>query len=202
MVPTPSLQVQLEKRGFRRIRQWTRGVDVKLFCPGDKSFLDLPRPILLNVGRVSVEKNLEDFLSLNLPGSKVVIGDGPQRQELEQRFPQAHFLGAKHGDELSRYYAAADAFVFPSRTDTFGLVMLEALACGVPVAAYPVTGPADVIGSHPVGCLDNDLSKAVMRALAISPETCRAFALTKSWQESARQFLSNLCPFTSRLEIA
>ncbi len=192
----------LQGHGFGNLRQWTRGVDTDLFHPGDKTFLDLPRPILLNVGRVSIEKNLEEFLLLNLPGSKVVVGEGPQRQELEQRFPAVHFVGPKHGEELRRYYAAADVFVFPSLTDTFGLVLLEALACGLPVAAHKVTGPLDVIGSSEVGCLEDDLATAIVRALSVSPDDCRTFALAKSWRESAKQFLANLCMFSSLSEVA
>jgi glycosyltransferase involved in cell wall biosynthesis len=146
----------------------------------------------MTVGRVAVEKNLEAFLSLNLPGSKVVIGDGPQRALLEHRYPKVRFLGEKIGAELSAHFAAADVFVFPSLTDTFGVVQLEALACGTPVAAFPVTGPLDVIADHPVGALDKDLRTACIRALGMSREACRNFALTRSWENSARQFIDNL----------
>ena len=150
----------------------------------------------MTVGRVAVEKNLEAFLSLDLPGSKVVVGEGPQRAELERRFPTAHFLGEKTGKELSSHMAAADVFVFPSLTDTFGVVQLESLACGVPVAAFPVTGPLDVIADHPIGALDKDLRSACLRALPKSREmsraTCRGFALERSWENSARQFIGNL----------
>jgi len=139
-----------------------------------------------------VEKNLEAFLALDLPGSKVVVGDGPQRGELERRFPDARFLGEKMGEDLSSHMAAADVFVFPSLTDTFGVVQLEALACGTPVAAFPVTGPLDVIADHPVGALDSDLRNACVRALTISREACRNFALERSWENSARQFIGNL----------
>jgi glycosyltransferase involved in cell wall biosynthesis len=152
----------------------------------------LPRPFFMTVGRVAVEKNLEAFLALNLPGSKVVIGDGPQRAELERRYPKARFLGEKSGSELSRHFAAADVFVFPSLTDTFGVVQLEALACGTPVAAFPVTGPLDVIADHPIGALDQDLRSACIRALGASREACRNFALERSWENSARQFIGNL----------
>ena len=154
--------------------------------------LDLPRPIFMTVGRLAVEKNLEAFLSLDLPGSKVVVGDGPQRAELARRFPQARFLGEKTGQDLTSHVAAADVFVFPSLTDTFGVVQLEALACGTPVAAFPVTGPLDVIADRPIGALDNDLRSACMRALGMSRETCRNFALERSWENSARQFIGNL----------
>jgi glycosyltransferase involved in cell wall biosynthesis len=191
MVSTPSLMHELRARGFRRLAMWTRGVDTELFRPNPAATLDLPRPIFMNVGRVAVEKNLAAFLSLDLPGSKVVIGDGPQVAELKQRFPAAHFLGTKNGPELATHMAAADVFVFPSRTDTFGVVQLEALACGVPVAAYPVTGPRDVIGGHAVGALDKDLRLACLRALEMSREACRELALSRSWSESAAQFLGN-----------
>jgi glycosyltransferase involved in cell wall biosynthesis len=146
----------------------------------------------MTVGRVAVEKNLEAFLSLNLPGSKVVVGDGPQKSLLESRYPKVKFLGEKTGRELSAHIAAADVFVFPSLTDTFGVVQLEALACGTPVAAFPVTGPLDVIADHPVGVLDTDLRGACIRALGMSRETCRNFALQRSWENSARQFIGNL----------
>lgn len=192
MVATSSLRQQLSANGFERLGTWTRGVDTDLFTPDDPSELDLPRPIFMTVGRVAVEKNLEAFLSLNLPGSKVVIGDGPQKSVLEGRHPKVRFLGEKTGRELSRLLAAADVFVFPSLTDTFGIVQLEALACGTPVAAFPVTGPLDVIADHPVGALDPDLRKACIRALSISRELCRNFALQRSWENSARQFIGNL----------
>jgi glycosyltransferase involved in cell wall biosynthesis len=192
MVATPSLEHELSARGFRRLGAWTRGVDTDLFRPDDAAELDLPRPIFMTVGRVAVEKNLEAFLSLNLPGSKVVIGDGPQKAALESRYPQVSFLGEKTGRDLTAHLAAADVFVFPSLTDTFGVVQLEALACGTPVAAFPVTGPVDVIADHPVGILDTDLQSACMRALGMSRESCRNFALERSWENSARQFLNNL----------
>ena len=194
MVATASIEAALERRGFRNLRRWTRGVDTGMFHPREKGFLDWPRPILLYVGRVAVEKNIEAFLTLDLPGSKVVVGDGPQRASLQRRFPAVQFVGAKHGEELARYYAAADVFVFPSRTDTFGLVLLEALASGVPVAAYPVPGPLDIVEGADVGALDDDLARAVTRALDIPAERCRAHALTYSWDISVRQFLSNLQP--------
>ena len=146
----------------------------------------------MTMGRVAVEKNLEAFLALKLPGSKVVIGDGPQKAELERRYPKARFLGEKTGRELPRHLAAADVFVFPSLTDTFGVVQLEALACGTPVAAFPVTGPLDVIADHPIGVLDADLRSACVRALSMSREACRNFALERSWENSARQFIGNL----------
>ena len=192
MIATASLRQELSARGFRKLGTWTRGVDTELFTPDDAVELDLPRPIFMTVGRVAVEKNLEAFLALNLPGSKVVIGDGPQRAVLERRYPKARFLGEKTGKDLTSHLAAADVFVFPSLTDTFGVVQLEALACGTPVAAFPVTGPLDVIADHPVGALDTDLRSACIRALGISRELCRSFALERSWENSARQFIGNL----------
>jgi 1,2-diacylglycerol 3-alpha-glucosyltransferase/glucuronosyltransferase len=192
MVATPSLKQELSARDFKKLGFWTRGVDTDLFRPDDPAELDLPRPIFLTMGRVAVEKNLEAFLALDLPGSKVVVGDGPQRAELERRYPKVKFLGEKTGRDLSSHLAAADVFVFPSLTDTFGVVQLEALACGTPVAAFPVTGPLDVIADHPIGALDTDLRSACIRALGMSRETCRNFALERSWENSARQFIGNL----------
>ncbi len=195
MVATESLQKDLEERGFRNIMRWTRGIDTDLFHPQEKGLQDFPRPIFMYVGRVAVEKNIESFLKLDLPGSKVVVGDGPQRTELEKKYSEAHFLGMKTGTDLAHHYASADVFVFPSLTDTFGLVLLEALASGVPVAAYPVTGPLDVIGEAPVGFLNPDLGEAARRALSLDPDFCRTYSLNYSWQKSADQFLANLAPF-------
>ena len=192
MVATDSLRRELADRGFRRLGYWTRGVNTELFRPDEPAQLDLPRPIFMTMGRVAVEKNLEAFLSLDLPGSKVVVGDGPQKAELHRKFPGVHFLGEKEGRDLSSHLAAADVFVFPSLTDTFGVVQLEALACGTPVAAFPVTGPLDVIADRPIGAIDHDLRVACLRALEMSRETCRNFALERSWENSARQFLGNL----------
>jgi glycosyltransferase involved in cell wall biosynthesis len=192
MVATASLRQELAAKGFGKIGTWTRGVDTELFTPDDPAKLQLPRPIFMTVGRVAVEKNLEAFLALDLPGTKVVIGDGPQRALLAQRYPKAKFLGEKTGRDLTSHLAAADVFVFPSLTDTFGVVQLEALACGTPVAAFPVTGPLDVIADHPVGALDTDLRSACMRALSLSRQACRSFALERSWDNSARQFIGNL----------
>lgn len=197
MVATPSLETDLRNRGFRHIRRWTRGIDTTLFHPQNETTLVYQRPIFLCVGRVAVEKNIENFLALNLPGTKVVVGEGPQRKELERRYPAAAFLGLKEGKELAQVYASADVFVFPSRTDTFGLVLLEALASGVPVAAYPVTGPLDVIGDHPVGVLDENLEKAAIKALEIDPAACRDYAMGYSWETSAKQFKNNLEIFTA-----
>ncbi len=192
MVAVPSLYNELASRGFRKLGFWGRGVDTRLFNPDHPAGLDLPRPIFMTMGRVAIEKNIEAFLSLDLPGSKVVVGDGPQRRELTQKYPGVTFLGEKKGADLTAHLAAADVFVFPSLTDTFGVVQLEALACGTPVAAFPVTGPIDVIAEHPVGALDTDLRAACLRALTMSRETCRNFALERSWENSARQFMGNL----------
>jgi len=192
MVSTPSLMAELRGRNFKNLRTWTRGVDTDLFAPERILPLDLPRPIFLTAGRVAVEKNIEAFLSLDLPGSKVVIGEGPQDAELRGRFPGTTFFGLRRGAELAGLIAAADVFVFPSRTDTFGVVQLEALACGVPVAAFPVMGPRDVIGDQPIGVLDEDLRAACLGALKLSREACRAFALTRSWTTSARQFIAHV----------
>lgn len=192
MVATESLRKELTERGFKNICSWGRGVDNDLFAPDDPAELSFARPVFLTVGRVAVEKNLEAFLALDLPGTKVVVGDGPARARLERSYPDARFLGEKAGKDLSSHIAAADVFVFPSLTDTFGVVQLEALACGTPVAAFPVTGPLDVIADHPIGALDHDLRAACMRALGISREACRTFALANSWEVSARQFLGNL----------
>jgi glycosyltransferase involved in cell wall biosynthesis len=194
MVSTASLATELSQRGFQHLGMWTRGVDTDLFAPSRAIDLGLPRPIFLTAGRIAVEKNLAAFLSLDLPGSKVVVGEGPQEAELRRRFPTVHFTGLKQGTALASYIAAADVFVFPSRTDTFGVVQLEALACGVPVAAFPVTGPRDLIDGHPVGVLNEDLRPACLQALSLSREACRAFALTYSWQSSARQFVGHLKP--------
>jgi len=191
MVATPSLTTELSERGFTNLGMWTRGVDVDLFRPDRAIDLDFPRPIFMTVGRVAVEKNLPAFLSLDLPGTKVVIGAGPQEGELKRRFPAAKFLGQLDNGILAAHLAAADVFVFPSRTDTFGIVQLEALSSGVPIAAFPVTGPKDVIGNNPIGVLNEDLRAACMEALWISRESCREFALCYSWENSARQFIGH-----------
>ncbi len=194
MVATPTISRLLADRGFANLKPWTRGVDTDLFRPRSKDFLDAPRPISICVGRVAVEKNIEAFLSLKLPGTKYVVGGGPLLATLKRRYPEVRFVGPRDGEELAAYFAAADVFVFPSRTDTFGLVILEALASGVPVAAFPVPGPLDVIGGSDIGVLDEDLGRAVSRALEIDPARCRDFALAHSWQAAAHQFLSNVQP--------
>jgi glycosyltransferase involved in cell wall biosynthesis len=195
MVATRSIRRDLEARGFVNVADWSRGVDTELFRPDRPPALDLPRPVHLYVGRVAVEKNLEAFLSMPLRGgSKLVVGGGPQLEELRARYPLVHFAGPRFGEDLARHYASGDVFVFPSLTDTFGLVLLEALASGLPVAAYPVPGPLDVIGESGCGVLDPDLALAAERALAIPRARCRAYALRFSWQRCAEQFLGNLHP--------
>ena len=194
MVAAPSLRQELTDHGFTNVVPWSRGVDTDTFRPGPKDALDGPRPIHLYVGRVAVEKNIEAFLALPLPGTKHVVGDGPLLDTLKRKYPDVRFSGARFGQDLARSYAAADVFVFPSRTDTFGLVMLEALACGVPVAAYPVSGPLDVVDGTGVGVLDEDLGRAVEGARRIPADACRAHALAHSWEACARQFLGNLHP--------
>jgi glycosyltransferase involved in cell wall biosynthesis len=198
MVATASLRRELAARGFRQVRAWTRGVDLARFTPappgqaGDAAYA---RPVFLYVGRVAVEKNLPAFLSLDLPGTKLVVGDGPQRRALAQAYPDARFVGERHGEDLARSYAEADVFVFPSLTDTFGLVLLESLASGVPIAAYPVTGPADVLQGAPpgVGALDHDLQAAALRALATGNRAaCRTHAERFSWRACADGFLASL----------
>jgi glycosyltransferase involved in cell wall biosynthesis len=188
MAATQSLRDDLESQGIKRTFLWSRGVDTELFHPGRARDLTLPRPIFLYVGRVAVEKNVEAFLKLNLPGTKLVVGGGPQLAELRARFPDAVFTGSKFGEELASYYAAADVFVFPSLTDTFGNVVLEALASGVPVAAFPVTGPKDIITDEAIGRLSDDLENAALEALTCDRAACREFAAGFSWGACAIRF--------------
>ncbi len=197
MVATPSLKRELERRGFDHLKQWSRGVDLTLFRPRPEvpPILDLPKPVFLYVGRVAVEKNIEAFLKLDLPGSKLVVGGGPQLDSLKKAYPAVHFVGPKEGETLARHYVLGDVFVFPSRTDTYGLVLLEAMASGMPVAAYPVTGPLDVIGETGPGVLDEDLGQAALAALEIEPAQARAYAEGFSWRACAEQFLGHLAPF-------
>jgi glycosyltransferase involved in cell wall biosynthesis len=195
MVATRSMQQRLEERGFRNLSIWARGVDTNLFQPGPKSFLPGPRPISLYMGRVAVEKNIEVFLNLELAGTKYVVGDGPDLEQLRRRYSGVQFVGEKLGKELTAHLAAADVFVFPSVTDTFGLVLLEAMACGVPVAAYPVTGPIDVVQSGKTGVLDHDLRQAVLGALKLDPDDCVAYAKQHSWRTWTERFVSLLEPF-------
>ncbi len=195
MVATASLGEELGRRGYHNIRPWSRGVDIDLFRPEPADpFAGLARPVFVCIGRVAVEKNIRAFLSLDLPGSKVVVGDGPQRAALEREFPDVHFTGARFGAALSASYAGADVFVFPSVTDTFGLVMLESLACGTPVAAFPVTGPRDLLALAPVGRVDADLGRAALGALDIDRSLCRPFAERHSWQACTQLFLGHLVP--------
>jgi glycosyltransferase involved in cell wall biosynthesis len=196
MVATASLRAELARRGFAHLRPWTRGVDLAAFQPRPREEWGLPRPVFLYVGRVAVEKSIRAFLDLDLPGSKVVVGDGPQLAELRRAYPAVRFTGARFGAALARAYAGADVFVFPSRTDTFGLVLLEALACGTPVAAFPVTGPLDVLGGArgAIGAVDTDLRHAALAALSCDRAACRAHAETFSWRACAELFLAHLVP--------
>lgn len=192
MVSTPSIARELDDRGFKRLMHWSRGVDQDHFNPAKRQDWDLPRPIFLYAGRLAPEKNLEAFLSLDLPGSKVIAGDGPSAAGLRRTFRGAHFLGVRKGEDLARVYASSDVFVFPSRTDTFGMVLLEAMASGLPVAALPVSGPLDVIGTSGAGVLDEDLRAACLAALDIPREAARAHASTFTWANATQQFLSNI----------
>jgi glycosyltransferase involved in cell wall biosynthesis len=195
MVSNATLEAELAGRGFRRLVRWMRGVDTVTFNPDEPPAEDLAhlkRPIFLNVGRVSVEKNIEAFLALDLPGTKVVVGDGPALKPLQPRFPDTVFTGKRMGRALTACYTAADVFVFPSLTDTWGLVQMEALACGVPVAAFPTMGPIDVIADSGTGALDWDLRAACLAALEIPRDRCRAYALKFSWEESVKEFWHNL----------
>jgi glycosyltransferase involved in cell wall biosynthesis len=196
LAATPTLVDELVTRGFHDVKLWPRGVDAQLYRPRKRATLNLPRPIFLTVGRLAVEKNIEGFLKLDLPGTKLVVGDGPARSALERQFPDAVFLGIRDGERLAEIYAAADVFVFPSRTDTFGLVLLEALASGVPVAGFPAAAPRDVIGQAPVGVLDEDLARACLGALECSRQDCRDFAERLTWQASARIFLEHVVAAT------
>jgi glycosyltransferase involved in cell wall biosynthesis len=203
MVATPTMRDELAQHGFRNISSWSRGVDTEAFRPlrpGDRDvYADLPRPIFLTVGRVAVEKNIEAFLGLDLPGTKVVVGPGPQRDELAAKYPRAVFTGAKSGDELAAYFAGADVFVFPSLTDTFGLVILEAMASGTPVAAYPAPGPIDIIPNSGAGVVAGSategLREACLDALKLDRRQVRAFAEKFSWRACAEDFVRNLQPY-------
>ncbi|MCZ6711366.1 MAG: glycosyltransferase family 1 protein [Gammaproteobacteria bacterium] len=192
MYSTPRLRDLLHSNGFRNLTGWVRGVDTELFTPGAAEPLDFPGPIQMYVGRIAIEKSIEDFLRTDSPGTKVIVGDGPQREQLERKYPAAKFLGPKYGDELVAHYRAADVFVFPSRTDTLGLVMLEAMACGIPVAAFPVQGPLDVVADSGAGVLNENLAIAIEQAQLIRPDVCRARALEHSWDESVLEFHANL----------
>ena len=197
-VPTQTMKQRLEDHGFRNVVLWSRGVNAEIFKPGDKAFLDLPRPIFVHMGRIAVEKNIEAFLDLDLPGSKLLVGDGPDLDKLKQAYPDVHYTGYKFGEELAAYVAAADVFVFPSLTDTFGIVLLEAMSCGIPVAAYPVTGPIDVVKDGISGVLSDDLKAACLQALELNPEDCIDHASTYSWRNSAQTFVDNLAPIPAQ----
>lgn len=196
MAPTHVVVRDLEARGFKNVVMWSRGVDLKIFSPGKRDRLQTRHPIFVYVGRVAVEKNIEAFLQLDLPGSKWVCGDGPAASHLRAKYPDINWLGVLSQEELAKVYNAADSFVFPSKTDTFGLVLLEAMACGCPVAAYPVTGPIDVIGKDGPGALQEDLQKACLDSLKISREAVRKHAESFSWAFASQQFLTHLHPFT------
>jgi glycosyltransferase involved in cell wall biosynthesis len=198
MVATPTMREELERRGFRNLSPWSRGVDTELFRPdrpAPELLAGVARPIFLNVGRVAVEKNIEAFLDLDLPGTKVVVGDGPSREALQEKHPAAVFAGARFGEDLAAFFAAADVFVFPSLTDTFGLVMLEAMAAGAPVAGYPAPGPIDIIPGSGAGVVDEDLRKACLACLEIDGRAARAYAERFSWRASAEEFVRNLQPY-------
>ncbi len=198
IVPTPEMAQRLRDNGVNNVVSCLHGVNTERFRPLDKAFLDLPRPLWLFVGRVTPEKNPEAFLALDLPGTKVVVGDGPLKPSLEAKYPEAVFAGVKTGEELAQWYAACDCFVFPSLTDTFGLVLLEAMAAGLPVAAFPVTGPIDVVTDPLTGVLDSDLQKAALAAVKLDSADCRAFALQHSWTEAAKRFLAHQVPAGKR----
>ncbi|HEU0202528.1 MAG TPA: glycosyltransferase family 1 protein [Burkholderiaceae bacterium] len=197
MAPTATVEDELREARIGRIARWTRGVDTEIFQPSEPAQLDRGAPIFLYVGRVSVEKNIEAFLRLDLPGTKVVAGIGPALELMQRRHPEVHFLGVLTSAQLARLYSAASVFVFPSRTDTFGLVMLEALACGTPVAAYPVQGPLDVVGGSDVAVLDDDLQRAALAALRIDRRRCREFAVRHSWAACTQEFISLQIPWRS-----
>lgn len=192
MVATDSLKKELQYHGFRNLKPWSRGVDTDLFRRRPKLSLPGQRPMLLYVGRVAVEKNIEKFLSLDIPGTKYIIGDGPATAMLKKKYPDTQFLGYKTGEDLAHHVASADVMVFPSETDTFGLVIIEAMAAGVPVAAYPVTGPKDIIQNGVNGWVDEDLGLAVKKSLEVEPLNCSQFAKQFSWENAAAQFESNL----------
>ena len=192
MVATQLLKESLEKRGFKNLAFWTRGVDSSIFNTKDPLPLPGERPIFMYMGRVAVEKNLEAFLSLDLPGTKYIVGDGPARVKLEAKYPKTIFTGYKFGRELARHVAASDVFVFPSLTDTLGLVMLEANACGLPVAALPSHATETVIKEGVNGIVSTDLKDACMRALKLSREKVSEYALEFGWRKPTELFLNNL----------
>ncbi len=188
----PTIIEELATKKFPHLTPWSRGVDTNLFRPRREHPSQTHAPLFVYMGRVAPEKNLPSFLDLDLPGTKWVIGDGPILEKLQTLYPDVHFLGPKHGEDLATHLAQGDVMVFPSLTDTFGVVLLEANACGVPVAAYPVTGPKYLVREGINGCLDTDLRAAVLRALSLSRDACREFAGQYSWETCTRQFLNNL----------
>ncbi len=192
MVASPSLARDLEQRGFEKLMSWTRGVDTDLFRPRDVRRFGDEQPVLLYVGRVAIEKNLPAFLDLEVDGHKVVVGAGPMLETFKAAYPNVTFTGKLTGEDLAEAYASADVFVFPSLTDTFGIVLLEAMAAGVPVAAFPVTGPLDNVRNGVTGVLDNDLGRAIAGALALDRSEVREWALQYSWENAARLFLTNI----------
>jgi glycosyltransferase involved in cell wall biosynthesis len=194
MISTPTLKQELAKMGYQNLVRWSRGVDTDLFKPRPKDFISDQRPIFMYTGRVAIEKNIEAFLDLDLPGTKYIVGDGPHKKFLENKYPAVRFTGYQQGESLASYMAAADVFVFPSRTDTFGVVLLEALACGVPIAAFPVQGPKDVISDNRVGILSEDLQQAAMKALSLKPTDCLKYAMEFTWEKCTREFVQNLVP--------
>lgn len=198
MVPSSGTFEILHRHGFRNLRRWSHGIDLELFRPNPEASLGWPRPVFLFVGRISPEKNLEAFLTLELPGSKVVCGGGPLLDRYRREYPDVHWIGSVPRHQLVDFYAAADSFVYPSRTDTFGLVMLEAMACGTPVAAYPVAGPLDVVGDSDGGVLDPDLGSAALRSLHVPRDRARARALEFDRDRVTREFLSYLAPIDRR----
>jgi glycosyltransferase involved in cell wall biosynthesis len=199
MAPTQVVKDDLEKYGFDNVVIWSRGVDLEIFKPQDSKVLNSAHPIFLYVGRVAVEKNINAFLEIDLPGSKWVVGDGPAMKEIKEKYPLVNYLGVLNQYQLAEVYAAADVFVFPSKTDTFGLVLLEAMACGLPVAAYPVTGPIDVLGDSSAGVMNEDLRTACLQALKIPREVARAHAEKFSWRAASEQFANHLKPVQLKL---
>lgn len=194
MVATPSLEQEMRQKGYQRLARWSRGVDTTLFHPLTKDFIQDPRPIFMFTGRVAIEKNIEAFLKLDLPGTKYVIGDGPHKELLTKKYPAVRFTGYQQGESLARFMAAADVFVFPSLTDTFGVVLLEALASGVPVAAFPAQSPKDIVTDARVGILSENLQHAALAALSLDSQTCRNYALEYTWEKCTQQFVDNLVP--------
>jgi glycosyltransferase involved in cell wall biosynthesis len=200
MVPTMAMLEVLRLQGFNKLVHWSRGVNTDLFRPDGEKFQRGDAPIFLHVGRIAVEKSIEDFLKLDLPGEKWIAGEGPERKQLQKKYPNAKWFGWLNGDELAALYRSADVFVFPSRTDTFGLVMIEAMACGTPVAAYPVTGPIDVVKSGESGYLNRDLKTAVMQCLKLDRNHVAEEAKKFSWINATKQFFAALRPIPNELK--